>query len=546
MSTTHKPIETTMVKADSVGETPILRPHKARAFCAIAFFFLGLCAFTPRLAQAEPSSMATIFARAKPSLAIVKNSDGVGTGFCISSSGTGSYYLTNAHVVGNDTTVTVYRQFPTFQKYTGTVVAEGIDQDPDLAVVRVTVANIPPLLMQLTLPSEGDPVATAGYPTAQYTLGKISGELTPSVHTGTVSAIVNRGGIVEYDAQTLPGNSGGPLLDARNGNVVGIIRAKIRGATDANLAIGISRIVEPFLKSKGIAFIAAPALPGVITTANVKTIRVPATLRTLPGAGKVLITYDTSQAYGGGDQIVIGAAQDFAEKFSARFKVSTLTVEVHTTTLPEILEAARSHDALMVVPYGSAFHTVSSYANQYGHTEKRALDLKVSVIDTYGFTWIHAEKSKTSNSSRGAYDAGVSSFADLNDQVIAAIASGLQKYGTDESVDSNFFRYALPLANGDKKIFVSYVPTGRAAKVYVAPFSPAADAGLQTGDIIESINGNSLAGKSEEEILAISRASAVSGNLDIIIIAPDGKPQHIIFEPKDLRWYVEHRAAAAQ
>jgi S1-C subfamily serine protease len=499
-------------------------------------------------AKAEPSSMATIFARVKPSLAIIQNSDSVGTGFCISSSGTSSYYLTNAHVVGSDLTVTVYRQFPNFHKYTGTVVAEGVEQDPDLAIVRVAAANIPALPMQLTLPNEGDPVATVGYPSAQYNLGIISGEITPSVHIGTVSAIVNRGGLIEYDAQTLPGNSGGPLLDARTGNVVGIVRSKIRESTDANLAIGIGRIVVPFLKLKEISFVTAN--DNGIGTNTVTTSAFPSTvtLRTLPGANKVLIAYNTSGSYGGGDQIIVGSAQDFATKFAARFHVSAYTAEEDETTLPELLDAAHSHDALIVIPYGAGFHTISSYANQHGHTERWAFDLKINVIDTYGFHWIHAEKSKNAMSSRDSYDAGVSSFADLNDQVISEIDNSIQKWsnGTDESVGLNFFRYALPIGNGGTKAFVGFTPMRKGARASVAPFSPAADAGLQTGDIVESINGKSLVGKSSEELLALVRAEDASGNLDLIIIAPDGKAQHIIFQPKDLRWYVEHRAANAQ
>jgi membrane-associated protease RseP (regulator of RpoE activity) len=136
-------------------------------------------------------------------------------------------------------------------------------------------------------------------------------------------------------------------------------------------------------------------------------------------------------------------------------------------------------------------------------------------------------------SSRGSYDAGVSSLADLNDQVISEIANSIQKWsnGTDESVGLNFFRYALPIGNGGTKAFVGFTPMREGARASVAPFSPAADAGLQTGDIVESINGKSLVGKSSEKLLALVRAEDASGNLDLIIIAPDGKTQHIIFQP---------------
>lgn len=211
-----------------------------RVFSAVGSLGLALIAATG-IATAAGDITAT-FAKIKQSIAIVANSQAVGTGFCIASTGVASYYLTNAHVVGDENTVTVLRQYPTVQKLTGTVVAKGIQEDPDLAVVRVPIGNVPALRLRLTSPDEGAPAAVAGYPSAQYNLARVSGDLVPAVHVGTVSAIVNRGRLVEYDAQTLPGNSGGPLFDPEPATSLGssLRRSRVRQMPMWRLASGLS------------------------------------------------------------------------------------------------------------------------------------------------------------------------------------------------------------------------------------------------------------------------------------------------------------------
>lgn len=218
-----------------------------------ALIFLVSSIMLAPVARAQTSSVPA-FAKIKPSLALVASSDGFGSAFCIRSNGSASFYLTNAHVVGDHRVVIVYRQFPSVKKMVGTVVARGDDEDHDLAIIRVSDAGIPALHLRKETPNEGDFVANAGYPITQFALARIAGELVPSVHVGTVSAVANHGAFIEFDAQTEPGNSGGPLFDPRNGDIVGVVRAKINVAADANLAIGVGRIVLPFLSDHDSAF----------------------------------------------------------------------------------------------------------------------------------------------------------------------------------------------------------------------------------------------------------------------------------------------------
>ncbi len=81
---------------------------------------------------------ASVSARIRASLALVLLPDASsGTAFCIKSNSDASYYVTDAHVLGDSKTPTLYRQFPVFEKMTGSILATGATNGIDLAVVSV-------------------------------------------------------------------------------------------------------------------------------------------------------------------------------------------------------------------------------------------------------------------------------------------------------------------------------------------------------------------------------------------------------------------------
>src|ERR1039457_5283507 len=73
--------------------------------------------------------------------------------------------------------------------------------------------------------------------------------LAPSLHLGTLSALIAGGALLEYDAQTDHGNSGGPLFDAQTGAVYGIVtwgNTGVSGAVQNNIAISIRDLTQFF------------------------------------------------------------------------------------------------------------------------------------------------------------------------------------------------------------------------------------------------------------------------------------------------------------
>jgi S1-C subfamily serine protease len=160
-----------------------------------------------------------------------------GTGFVLDREG---FILTNAHVVENARRVRVRID-------EGTLVdAEvvGSDLSTDLAVLRVDPrgADLRPVPLGVSRDVEvGDPVLALGNPFG----------LEDTVTSGIVSALQRQlrapdgftiDGVIQTDAAVNPGNSGGPLMDAR-GRVIGVnsqiatagrgsraLSARVRGA----------------------------------------------------------------------------------------------------------------------------------------------------------------------------------------------------------------------------------------------------------------------------------------------------------------------------
>ena len=154
----------------------------------------------------------------------------LGSGFVYNEKGD---IVTNAHVVANVKDVTVMtsdsREFP------GTVI--GIGQDTDVAVVRAPgLSGTEPLKIARDRKGEiGDEVLALGSP-----LG-----LQNTVTTGIISGIDRDIDIEPFhyedayqiSAPIAPGNSGGPLVDSKTGEVLGINSA---GITEASGSIAFS------------------------------------------------------------------------------------------------------------------------------------------------------------------------------------------------------------------------------------------------------------------------------------------------------------------
>ncbi|MCW3098800.1 MAG: mucD 8 [Chthonomonadaceae bacterium] len=175
-------------------------------------------------------------AKQATALAEVDEKDGVaeGSAFCIDATG---LFVTNAHVVesleiGGKLTLMLRSGEKDQTKVAVHVVA--VDKEADLAILQ---SDGPLKLAPLTLGSTDGLLETAsvvafGYPFGTSLALKDGDYPSISVSTGHITALRKIKGelaSIQVDASLNPGNSGGPVLDAK-GEVIGIVRAGIPGS----------------------------------------------------------------------------------------------------------------------------------------------------------------------------------------------------------------------------------------------------------------------------------------------------------------------------
>lgn len=153
---------------------------------------------------------------------------GSGTGFFISQDG---YLLTNRHVVGNARFVKV--KLITGRELVGEVIRS--DKTRDVALVKTEPIAVQPIAFRSSEPNIGEDVYALGSPLGD----KFNTSLTRGILSGYRTMEEQR--YLQSDVAILPGNSGGPLLDAQ-GAAVGITVAGLgaKGLAGMNFFIPIA------------------------------------------------------------------------------------------------------------------------------------------------------------------------------------------------------------------------------------------------------------------------------------------------------------------
>jgi S1-C subfamily serine protease len=174
----------------------------------------------------SPAALEDMIGRALPAVVRVETPGGFGSGFFIAS----DTLLTNAHVVGSNTTVSIRRP-------DGAMLPGRVDVSaPELDIAIVRTSRPDPSQATLTMGSgararAGQEVVALGSP-----LG-----LQNTVTRGIVSAVRDVGALtmVQTDAAINPGNSGGPLLD-RAGLVIAITTLGVKPSEAQGLSFAVA------------------------------------------------------------------------------------------------------------------------------------------------------------------------------------------------------------------------------------------------------------------------------------------------------------------
>ncbi|GGF90135.1 peptidase S1 [Paenibacillus albidus] len=184
-----------------------------------------------------PKTRKEIIEDSQKRVVTIISGDSQGSGFVYNSQGD---LLTNAHVVEGSSVVTI--RTLSHEEYQGTVI--GIGVDTDVAVVRVPkLKGMVPLTIARTQRAEtGDEILALGSPLGlenTVTTGIISGigrsfEIEPYLYSN----------MIQISAPITHGNSGGPLVSATTGEVLGINSASIDQESGIGFSIPISSVLK--------------------------------------------------------------------------------------------------------------------------------------------------------------------------------------------------------------------------------------------------------------------------------------------------------------
>src|SRR5215212_3999622 len=165
-----------------------------------------------------------------PSLVVVRGRRfGAGAGIVWDANG---LILTNNHVVGRHMPIVVLQDD---REYESKLVAR--DPDVDLAMLSIEATGLTPLKPASVSPRVGEMVFAFGHPWGQ------RNTVTRGIVSALVSAQNSRGDklpVIRSDATLAPGNSGGPLVNAK-GEVVGINAMIVGGDQSVSIAASVAK-----------------------------------------------------------------------------------------------------------------------------------------------------------------------------------------------------------------------------------------------------------------------------------------------------------------
>ena len=191
----------------------------------------------PAAATDSPSKKekTAIIKEAMPKVFTIFTEESLGSGFLYKE---GGYIVTNAHVVAGYTDVVVRNSNGTDTP----AKVIGISDLYDIALIRANdYMNAPPLPVELNESNVGSEVIAIGSPQG-------------FENTASIGYLTGIGRDIEYgftyeniyqiDAQIDQGSSGGPLLDAKTGNVIGINSLLYTGNTSFGFSIPMYSMMD--------------------------------------------------------------------------------------------------------------------------------------------------------------------------------------------------------------------------------------------------------------------------------------------------------------
>lgn len=486
------------------------------------------------VAKADEDAVTT-FENLKPSLAIVQSEAGgavaMGTAFCIASDSTRSYFLTNDHVlIGDKVRLRLQLDHST---YAARILRRAVPP-MDAAIIEIDRGNIPAVALANDLPKPGTLIAVAGYPSFHLT-----SDLEPSIHLGAINSIMEEGEILEHDALTDHGNSGGPLFDRDTGVVYGINSALVPSRTSkaiVNFIAFAMPYIIPFLDNAKIVYARAGQGEPVPHSSESSAI-----LAETPAAFRVgYLAPDAQQA--GAVPVKVSVDNHITTELGNMLGSQLISVPLAGIDTTRI-GAAVSHLCRTQNVNAIVFVNYTWTAQVKGSADHLAADVQMLLLDCHMQLIVSGKNHKesdfpiftTPDVATMDYASTVTSAADA---IFAEWRSAMAKNPT---AIVNLARYGFAIGTGQRTTGVT-LGAGKDGAVVtsIASVGTGETAGLRRFDIITMLNGESLAGLSQEQLnAAIAKAEASGGKYNVEVLRADGKSVDVQYESEDIRWYLK-------
>jgi S1-C subfamily serine protease len=457
---------------------------------------------------------------AKPAtvLIVVATNSGAqsGTGFAVQSSADSTTIVTANHVVEGETQVDVIFDSSEKERYPAEVVRR--DHVKDVAILKVHVGHRPTLSLESPEDvAEGMQIVLIGYPLATIEFfHRVEGDaLRPSVHTGIVSAIRFKGAVLQFDAATYHGDSGGPIIDTDNGRVVSIVHG---AALDPSYAAqGLeqslpgssfgpsSSTIASVMFGTGSSTVAAvsnqdeesssnaPAL-GVAAAGTSSSFRVGYGIPHETVSGDPQSGNEINQAI---ESAALNRLQGLLKQDNALYLIP-VSLEPSVVSDPQRLSGycddARLN-ALVFPAYSWALTggpRYNAFGGVVGYSGEATATVNLFVVDCYGTPFFLEQKSKSENR-YFAHRAPDRELVDMTNDLLSQLMSDFDGRRTKYAATwQSLLKTGLNVDPTDGKLhtmmFFVKKPEGYQV-MSVVPNGPADHAGIKAQDIIEQING---------------------------------------------------------
>jgi S1-C subfamily serine protease len=457
----------------------------------------------------------------------------IGTGFVVESDHDGSWILTDSHVLGVPTQVTVFASNNLADEVTPSQPVT-MAPDADLALIRIKT-QLPALRLInddagiFHLGSTSTAIDVWGYPYAAYKVWVASQTLEPSARSGTI--VQKTDGKLEFSATTEHGISGGPVIEAVSNLVVGVAQTfESNGKITSTGAIPI-RAIKKFLASTAVhatyedystpadlshasganrfAYVVAPRDRSTWNGKRIESADNDLVWKLRPILGVVPIDY--SGALGDACS-VSNAVAIVMPSFTFKETHQTVTdltppglspmqyVQQSATFSGEIRLELRNCDGQLIASFNQPFSQLLKALLQLGPAEDKAVMQQDAML------------------------------ADSVRQFVAANSlpfTNLKVFGFFLTNDEKIFGFAYRVASSGMQVTA------------VDSSGPAAVAGLHSGEFIVAIGTTKTLGLSDNELSALINGQSF---LDLTIRRTDGSMASLNLLPRDLRWLISSRS----